>query len=53
MAGTSPIHGKADKHRSDNDDDAVLGSLSKGDIQKMTAPQGKYDRAVPLNQEIE
>jgi hypothetical protein len=53
MAGTSPIHGNADKHKSRNDDDAVLGSLSKGNAQKMTASQGKFDRAVYLTQDIE
>ncbi|PMD14983.1 hypothetical protein NA56DRAFT_710439 [Hyaloscypha hepaticicola] len=39
MAGTSPVHGEADKHKSRDDDDAVEGSLSKVDVRRMTAPQ--------------
>jgi hypothetical protein len=41
MAGKSPVHGAADKYKSRDDDDAVHGSLSKGDVRKMTALQGK------------
>lgn len=49
MAGTSSVQGEADKHKSRNDDDAVEGSLSKVDVRRMTAPQGKYDRVVDSN----
>ncbi len=53
MAETSPVHGEADKHKGRNDDDAVQESLSKRDVRKMIASQGKYDRLVSSNQDIE
>jgi hypothetical protein len=53
MAGTSPVHGEADKHKSRNNDEAVEGSLSKGDVQRVTASQGKNDKKVDSNQDIE
>jgi hypothetical protein len=52
MAGTSPVNGEADKYKSRNDDDSVEGSLSKGDVQRLTASQGQYTRVVNSNQDI-